>query len=847
MLPLGHPDALRIMTASHPAPFGRGLETLVDQSVRNTWELNHDQFLIHNPAFQDYVSTAIRDCCKGLGLENVNVQAQLYKLLLYEPGATFKPHTDTEKAPGMFGTMIISLPSGHHGGTLELSHNGLVKQFSTIQDVAQIQGYGVGFAMRFPTLEEAIRMWSRACAEEGDDTPALYALELQYTDASISLQSLKANDLAKAQALQQFAIHHNLVLYLASCEKEVSGDAEEGDDDYDGYSRSKRRRYGYDDYGETSDEYHQITYETESSLRIQRLVDVTGTELAQNLEIAEEDFLQDAPYEDRDPTEREHTGPTGNAGASATHWYRDTVRMAEPSAMISADGPMPVLVVVQTRQVVKSLLRGHSDDCRGAIMAFFDERVQHFVANRQDHQAAADVRTVCQYIFENMEYVGKETLEYAFRVLVWLITIYKAINDDLVRATNCCVGEKLSMPTLAEIGRLVTPAQFGRLMPIIHNIVKPYGSLGHRLEALKAILGPDLERADIPQVRALVLASVQQVVDQAACAPTSVSGPDGSALAEIALVGSTATLLRKDFGALYVARTDLRKHTNNFSILPTVIKHAVDTHFAVSFLAVWGSKAILTFDPTYAGKVYTTVSNTMLANIHVEFNEPPKSRTQGRGGATAALPRQDCTPQHDKFAEDLSIVWHHAADAGMATGSAHYIKTIVRDVGTVNIDLVRSIHLPFLRNILPDAVERLHTPLYADISHAYETILEDFLDRYVKPQPDASGRLSRMRVNCQCNRCWPVNLFLASSTQQVARFTLGHEELQNFDVDNLRKIIPMAYDEIMGMDRLMRDGVRRPDFLPAGRRAIPKAAAPVVAAGERSRGLEVINLCENSD
>ncbi|KAK4894231.1 hypothetical protein LTR27_007599 [Elasticomyces elasticus] len=437
MLPLGHPDALRIMTASHPAPFGRGHETLVDQSVRNTWELNHDHFLIHNPAFQDYVNTAIRDCCKGLGLENVNVQAQLYKLLLYEPGAMFKPHTEA--------------PWRHIG----VVHNGLVKQFSTseqigasmaawysdvrhevkpitfgyrlvltfnlVQDVAQGQGYGVGFVMRFPNLEEAIRMWSRACAEEGDDTPALYALEHQYTDASISLQALKANDLAKAQALKQFAIQHNFVLYLASCEKEVSGDAEEGDDDYDGYSRSKRRRYGYDDYGETSDEYHQITYETESSLRIQRLVDLTGTELAQNLEIAEEDFLQDAPYEDRDPTECEHTGPTGNAGASATHWYRDTV-----------------LVMVQTRQVVKFLLRGYGDDCRGAIMAFFDKRVQHFVANRQDHQAADDVRTVCQHIFDNMEYVGEETLEYAFRVLVWLITIYKATNDDLVRATNCC-------------------------------------------------------------------------------------------------------------------------------------------------------------------------------------------------------------------------------------------------------------------------------------------------------------------------------------------------------------------------------------------------------------------------
>ncbi|KAK5680736.1 hypothetical protein LTR17_027522 [Elasticomyces elasticus] len=141
----------------------------------------------------------------------------------------------------------------------------------------------------------------------------IWEMAKQLADASISLQILKANDLAKAQALQQFADQHEFVLYLASCEKEVSGDADEGNDDYDGYSRSKRRRYGYDDYGETSDEYHEITYETESSLRIQRLVDVHGTELAQDLEITEEDFLQEAPYKDREPTECAHTGPTGNA------------------------------------------------------------------------------------------------------------------------------------------------------------------------------------------------------------------------------------------------------------------------------------------------------------------------------------------------------------------------------------------------------------------------------------------------------------------------------------------------------------------------------------------------------
>jgi len=39
------------------------------------------------------------------------VTVELYKLLLYQEGDHFMPHRDTEKADGMFATMIILLPS----------------------------------------------------------------------------------------------------------------------------------------------------------------------------------------------------------------------------------------------------------------------------------------------------------------------------------------------------------------------------------------------------------------------------------------------------------------------------------------------------------------------------------------------------------------------------------------------------------------------------------------------------------------------------------------------------------------------------------------------------------------
>src|SRR5260370_7250490 len=58
----------------------------------------------------------------GLGCSGMNVSAKLYKLLVYETGGLFRPHRDTEKADGMFGTLVVVLPSAHGGGELIIRH-----------------------------------------------------------------------------------------------------------------------------------------------------------------------------------------------------------------------------------------------------------------------------------------------------------------------------------------------------------------------------------------------------------------------------------------------------------------------------------------------------------------------------------------------------------------------------------------------------------------------------------------------------------------------------------------------------------------------------------------------------
>ncbi|KAL8817250.1 MAG: hypothetical protein Q9223_003887, partial [Gallowayella weberi] len=128
--PLIEYQAKQLVQACHRAPFGKGSQTVVDQNVPKTWELNPDQFELLNPAWPAVMDNLTKTISKELGCASeVSVKANLYKLLLYEEGAFFKPHRDTEKEPGMFATLVVCLPSEFEGGTVITKHCGKTKVF----------------------------------------------------------------------------------------------------------------------------------------------------------------------------------------------------------------------------------------------------------------------------------------------------------------------------------------------------------------------------------------------------------------------------------------------------------------------------------------------------------------------------------------------------------------------------------------------------------------------------------------------------------------------------------------------------------------------------------------------
>jgi hypothetical protein len=56
-------------------------------------------------------------------------------MLVYGPGQFFAPHQDSEKADGMVGTLVVTLPSGAKGGVLTVEHAGRTESYRASKDV----------------------------------------------------------------------------------------------------------------------------------------------------------------------------------------------------------------------------------------------------------------------------------------------------------------------------------------------------------------------------------------------------------------------------------------------------------------------------------------------------------------------------------------------------------------------------------------------------------------------------------------------------------------------------------------------------------------------------------------
>ena len=349
------------------APYGKGVRTLVNCAVRDTIELDPGLFRLGGP-WRQAIDAVTRQVGRDLGLEDEQLEAHLYKLLLYEKGGRFLPHRDSEKLDGMVASLIVVLPNPFDGGELEVRHAGNTKLFN----FSRVSGGGesryaafyadcehevkpVTFGVRLclaynlvlrrprksvaPSpianpLVDAIQQW----VTSKPAVPLVFALEHQYTPASLSQELLKGADRALAKLVLSAAACSGGVATFARIERHATYSAFEKDDDYGGRYRGR-----YDDGDDEDDEDYEGDGGSGGTedIEIQELIEeeFSATEWTSpdgkkqtwgELPLDTSAVVCREPVDQWTPAEEEYEGYTGNAGNTLDRWYHRTALIVWP-------------------------------------------------------------------------------------------------------------------------------------------------------------------------------------------------------------------------------------------------------------------------------------------------------------------------------------------------------------------------------------------------------------------------------------------------------------------------------------------------------------------------------------
>ena len=90
LLPFTKETAEKLIQICKQAPYGHNHETLIDTNVRDTYQLEPSLIKIKNTQWKRGLNKLVHErVAKGLGCHG-EIEAKLYKLLVYKPGGHFK-------------------------------------------------------------------------------------------------------------------------------------------------------------------------------------------------------------------------------------------------------------------------------------------------------------------------------------------------------------------------------------------------------------------------------------------------------------------------------------------------------------------------------------------------------------------------------------------------------------------------------------------------------------------------------------------------------------------------------------------------------------------------------------
>ena len=363
-LPLLPVQAEQLIATAERAPYGRGEDTLTDTRVRRTWQIGSERVRIGGRHWPGTLQTILSRAAEGLGV-NGSVDAEFYKLLVYDQGSFFVRHRDTEKLPGMFATLILALPSVSTGGELIVRHREREARLALrcedpselcfaafyadcVHEVLPVtSGYrlvlvynlvwhGRGglpepsdYAVEQDVVAGLLKDWAGGPPPSDDASPVkvVYPLEHAYTPAELGFQTLKGADAGKAQVVAAAAKRSGCEVHLALVSIEESGIAEYAD-----YPRSRRGWSHDEEDGEFA--VVEVTNRTVAASHWRR-PDGEPSPLSV-IPVKNQEFSPPAALDDLDPDEQHFYEATGNEGASFERTYRRAALVLWPREWLLA-------------------------------------------------------------------------------------------------------------------------------------------------------------------------------------------------------------------------------------------------------------------------------------------------------------------------------------------------------------------------------------------------------------------------------------------------------------------------------------------------------------------------------
>lgn len=359
-LPLNGTQARKLIKRCRQAPYGQGSETIVDTDVRNVRELDPQEFQLTGPEWDSLITSVVERVQGELGLADVQLTADLYKLLVYEKGSFFLSHRDSEKLDGMVATLVIGLPSRHTGGELVVRHDGWEYEVAM---AGAASGNELSFAAFYADCEHEIRALESGCrlclvynvslaksrgkrrrkainapsyADTTETVSELFnewrqgggghkiavTLQHRYTQGGLSRDALKGTDRAWADVLFEAAEQAECEAYLAQLTRYQDGMPGNW------YELEQRARGGF--YSATWDAEKDGTYRGDTSLEdvYEEALTLDGWSDAASKRVRfgkigldQSEIIADPPCEEWTPAREEYEGYTGNEGITVKRWY----------------------------------------------------------------------------------------------------------------------------------------------------------------------------------------------------------------------------------------------------------------------------------------------------------------------------------------------------------------------------------------------------------------------------------------------------------------------------------------------------------------------------------------------